>query len=111
MKMSSGFETVASGEAGKPYGHVPGHQYHDVEVGIGRRGIQYRCVILETWGSAQGYDEEHGRIKVVARAYDWRKALAGASRRAKDAGINAAYMAQAMSECEDAAADAINEQV
>src|SRR5262245_46503982 len=46
------------GEAGRPYGHVPGHEYLDVEV-LKRRS---NFVLLVTWGSAQGrHDQEHGR--------------------------------------------------
>lgn len=102
MRMSSGFEIVAESTVGKEYGHVPGHQYHDVQVGIGKRGATYRVVICEVWGSAQGSDEEHGRKKVVARGDDWRTALAEASSRASQAGIEVGYMTQALSEAEDA---------
>ena len=42
---------------GRAYGHVPGHDYLDVE--IFRRKSDYLLRI--TWGSDQGYEEEHGR--------------------------------------------------
>lgn len=47
---------------GAPYGHVPGHNYHDVlvEVRTGRSGRVYARAI-EVWGSAQERDQEHGR--------------------------------------------------
>ncbi len=50
--------------AGEPYGHVPGHSYHDVDCVLrpSRHG-GWLCTLTETWGSCQGYDEEHGRTK------------------------------------------------
>jgi hypothetical protein len=107
MKMSSGFQVIAEGCSGRQYGHVPGHQYHDVEVGVGSKGSQYRAVVLETWGSAQGYDEEHGRRKVAARGTDPRDCLAECVARAHAAGIEGEYLPQALSECEDALEDAL----
>lgn len=108
MKMSSGFTTIAEGCSGRNYGHVPGNNYHDVEVGVGRKGGQYRAVVVETWGSAQGYDEEHGRRKVVARGTDPRDVLAECVARAHRAGIGDAgkdddgpYLPLALSQCED----------
>ena len=111
MKMSNGFSVVASACRGAAYGHVPGHQYHDVEVGIGRRGSVYRAAVLETWGSCQGYDEEHGRRKVVARSTSWREALDGALSQARGAGIGteepvSEYLARAASACRDEAEEA-----
>jgi hypothetical protein len=111
MKMISGFECIADSSVGNEYGHVPGHQYHDVEVGIGQRGQTFRVVILETWGSAQGYDEEHGRNKVVARGTDWQDALREAVGRAQSVGIDAKYMVQAVSEAEDAMHEAMAQTV
>jgi hypothetical protein len=116
MKMSSGFKTIAEACKGHEYGHVPGHHYHDVEVGVGHKGAQYRAVVLETWGSAQGYDEEHGRRKVVARGTDPRDVLRECATRARAAGIggddpkHASYLVQALSECEDALEDALETQ-
>ena len=111
---SSGFEMIAEGSAGREYGHVPGHSYHDVTVGIGKKGAQYRAVALETWGSAQESDEEHGRRKVVARGSDPRAVLAQCAARARAAGINTAgrddggpWLPLALSECEDALEDAL----
>jgi hypothetical protein len=108
MKMSNGFEVIASGCVGIKYGHVPGHSYHDVEVGVGRKGRKFRAVVLETWGSAQGQDEEHGRRKVVARGENALDALAECVSRAHAAGIGkagkedgGAYLPQAANQCGD----------
>ena len=54
---------TATGGAGIPYGHVPGHQFHDVDCELRQRGARWVCILTETWGSAQGQgrDEVHGR--------------------------------------------------
>jgi hypothetical protein len=104
MQMSN-FEVIAEGCAGVPYGHVPGHQYHDVEVAIGVRGRTFRAVALETWGSAQGHNQEHGRKKVVARNADAQEALREIKRLAKEAGLHEQYLPQAYSACLDALSD------
>lgn len=50
--------------AGVPYGHVPGHRYLDVDCVLRQsRHGGWLCTLTETWGSAQGYDEEHGRLQ------------------------------------------------
>ena len=43
--------------SGRPYGHVPGKNYLDCDIVVERR----LATLTITWGSAQGYDEEHGR--------------------------------------------------
>lgn len=101
MKMSYGFEIIAEAYKGIEFGHVPGHRYRDVEVAVGKRGSQYRAVVLETWGSAHGFDEEDARKKVVARSNDPRKALREVLIRARDSGLKPDYLAAAASECED----------
>lgn len=89
--------------AGNEYGHVPGHQYHDVEVLISRHGDVYRCHVVETWGSAQGYDEEHGRREVIGRGESITRATNQAREDATKAGMDAGYLAQAMSQAIDEA--------
>jgi len=56
------------GFAGRPYGHVPGHTYLDVEVFRAGRGY---CLLI-VWGSAQGgdYDQEHGREEYARLSLD-----------------------------------------
>ena len=105
---------IAEGSAGREYGHVPGHSYHDVTVCIEKKGAQYRAVALEVWGSAQECDEEEGRRKVVARGSDPRAVLAQCAARAHAAGINTAgwnlsgpWLPLALSECENALEDAL----
>jgi hypothetical protein len=98
----------ATGSAGKAYGHVPGHQYHDVDVTIRRtRNGCWTVEILETWGSAQGYDEEHGRKKVIGRDDSLESAVRDARQRATSADIDPDYTDEAVSEAESEAAEEI----
>lgn len=93
-----------TGRAGKAYGHVPGHQYKDVDVTIRRtRNGRWSIEVLETWGSSQGYDEEHGRKKVIGRGDDLSEAVRDARQRAQSAGIGPNYVEEAISEAEDMA--------
>lgn len=103
------WNTIAESCKGTPYGHVPGHQYHDVEVTIGQRGEKYRVEVLETWGSAQGFDQEHGRNKVVAIDGDLDSAVRIANSRAQTAGIREDYMIQALSSAHSDALDEIED--
>lgn len=94
---------LASESVGVAYGHVPGHQYHDVDVVISRKGDNFRCHVCESWGSAQGYDEEHGRREAIGRGASIRSAVNDARVRAGAAGITCEYLEQALSKAEDAA--------
>ena len=85
--------------AGKPYGHVPGHYYHDVDVSIQRKANgRWFVAVLETWGNCQGHDEEHGRCHICGRGNSLDDAQAQAERLAQTAGINQEYLAQALSQ-------------
>jgi len=97
---------LASTSVGIPYGHVPGHHYHDVNVVISKRGGKYRVHVCESWGSAQGYDEEHGRIEVIGRGEDIDDAASGAKAMAKEARIQPDYLSQALSQAVDEAHEA-----
>jgi hypothetical protein len=91
--------------AGERYGHVPGHRYLDVDVTITRaRSGRWTVKLVETWGSCQGYDEEHGRQTVMACARTLEEAVAEANRRAEVADIHKSYTAQALSCAEPEAA-------
>lgn len=92
---------------GKEWGHVPGHAYHDVEVMITRRGETFRVHVVESWGSAQERDEEHGRNEVIGRGDSIRAAVEVAHKRATEAGMEAEYLASALSKAEDEAEDAV----
>lgn len=94
---------LSNESAGKPYGHVPGHQYHDVDVVVSRKGDKFRCHVVESWGSAQGYDEEHGRREVIGRGDSIGECVADARDRAGSAGIVCEYLETALSLAEDAA--------
>lgn len=102
------YTEIASACVGTPYGHVPGHQFRDVDVTIGRRGERIRVEVKESWGSAQGYDEVHGAKRVVAIDGDVGAACRVARQRAIEAGIGIEYMAQALSEAEAEAIDALD---
>ena len=100
---------LASVTAGKPYGHVPGHRYHDVDVVISTRdGSSFRVHVCEHMGSAQGRDEEHDRREVVGRGGSIGSACDNARIMAKDAGIVCEYFAQALSQAQDEAEEATN---
>ena len=101
-------EQLSSVCIGTPYGHVPGHQYHDVEVLISRKGEKYRCHVVESWGSAQGYDEEHGRKEVIGRSADLEEAACQALSEALAVEIEQVYLRQAMSQAIDEALEAID---
>lgn len=97
---------LGTGCSGLPYGHVPGHYYDDVEVCITHRGQSFRCQVVQSWGSAQGYDEEQGRNTVAGYGDSLDSACGDAARRAKESGIDAAHLQAAMAKARDEAEDA-----
>jgi hypothetical protein len=102
-------EELASESAGKAYGHVPGHQYRDVNVVVSTRGDKLRCHVVESWGSCQGYDEEHGRREAIGRGESIRGAVDDARQRSRDAGIDCEYLEQSLSLAEDSAEESAAE--
>lgn len=103
-------EELSRATAGIAFGHVPGHSYQDVDVVISRRGDKYRCHVVQSWGSAQGYDEEHGRREAIGRGDSIESAVLNARRRAGAAGIACEYLEQALCKAEDEAIDLADEQ-
>ena len=103
MELPKGHEEIGSAEAGKEYGHVPGHQYHDVRVVISRRGSFFRCLVRETWGASQGRPQEHGRTEAIGRGGSIHEACRQAERHAGKIGIRTDYLTRAMSAAEDEA--------
>jgi len=90
----------------KEYGHVPGNNYHDVEATITRSSVgRWAAKLLETWGSSQGFDEEHGRREVSALGNSLAEVVREAERKAEAAGINRSYAIQALSGAEQEAAE------
>jgi hypothetical protein len=84
---------------GNPYGHVPGHHYHDVEVSIERKPTGRWVVdVLETWGNCQGHDEEHGRNHVVGRGITLDAATDRAIQLASAAKIDQKFLVQSLSQ-------------
>ncbi len=71
MKMHSGFKIVMETIMGREYGHVPGHQYDDVEVGMGERGSDWEVVLVEADRQAEvaGIDAEY-RVQAVSEITD-----------------------------------------
>lgn len=77
---------------GKEYGHVPGHQYHDVDGTLTKTRYGWRCELVETWGSAQGQDEEHGRNTASGRAESPYKAVERAKAEAEEVEMERRYV-------------------
>ena len=98
---------LANVKVGKEYGHVPGHQYHDVAVVVSTRNGKFRCHVCESWGSSQGYDEEHGRSEVIGRGDSISQACAESKSRAIAAGIQPNFLVQAISQAEDSAEECL----
>lgn len=97
---------LAEASAGVAFGHVPGHQYRDVDVVVSVSAtMAIRVHVCESWGSCQGHDEEHGRREVVGRGQSVQEACNTAMSRAIAAGIGREYLTQALSQAEDAATE------
>ena len=95
-----------SSTVGKEHGHVPGNNYHDVEAAITRSIVgRWAAKLLETWGSSQGCDEEHGRKEVAALGNSLVEVVREAERKAEAAGIDRSYAIQALSGAEQEAAE------
>ncbi len=100
---------LGTASIGAPYNYVPRHQYSDVDVCISRaKNGTYRCHVVASWGSAQGYDEDHGRTEIIGRGDTIREACAEARDRAMDTDMNKNYLAQALSKAEDEAEEAVS---
>lgn len=107
--MKRTWETLASANVGTPYGHAPGHRFHDVEVAIAGRDARYRVEVKEQAGSAQRHDEVHHSARVVALDDDLDAAIRLASARAQQAGMRVDYLVQALSQAHADAMDAIDD--
>lgn len=86
----------------------PGDQYHLVSVRVSRgpRGDnRYRCIVVEHWGSNQGYLEEHDRTEVTGRGSSVREACEDARRRGREADIKPEYLVEGISDAESEAID------
>lgn len=109
LKSPRGHTELAHASAGRPYGHVPGNHFHDVEVLVTHshrcwRKTQFRVAVLEISGSDQGNrDQIHHRTEVIVRAGSVEQAIATARWRARDAKITCEYLETALSRAEDEA--------
>lgn len=106
-KLPKGHVEVGSGRASND--HYPGRPYHHVKVVVSRRGAAYRCRVLETWGSDQGYLEEHDRSEVIGRGSSVAEAAAEAKALTQEAGIDGGMLAHALSKAVDEAEEDKNE--
>lgn len=98
---------LSSTSVGTEFGHTPGHQYNDVDVVISQsRDGKFRCHIVESWGSAQGYDEEHGRREAIGRGESISEAAHDAKQIALEAGVSTRYLTSAVSKAIDEALEA-----
>jgi len=102
---------LASVSVGSPYGHVPGHQYGDADCLISRaRNGTFRCHLVWSYGSAQGYDEEHGRTEVIGRGDSIHEAVVDCRHRVKETDLaDNQYVPQALSQAEDEAEEATDD--
>jgi hypothetical protein len=66
---------------------------------------RWAAKLLETWGSSQGFDEEHGRREVSAVGNSLAEVVQEAERKAEAAGIDRSYAIQALSGAEQEAAE------
>jgi len=92
---------------GDDYGHVPGNTYHDIDIVVSTLSDKYRVHVCENWGSAQGFDEEHGRREVIGRGNSISEAIANARESAGRAGIETGYLEQALTQAEDTAEEEV----
>ncbi|MBX3264887.1 MAG: hypothetical protein KF782_34770 [Labilithrix sp.] len=60
--------TTITAEAGRAYGHVPGHQFLDVEITCAPCGSRWLATLTVTAGSAQ---ESHGRNDTIYREEEY----------------------------------------
>jgi hypothetical protein len=100
--------TIAvTSSCGKENGHVAGNHCLDVEVTIMRTCAgRWKVSIVETWGSCQGHDEEHGRKTVKAIGPTLPGAAMEARNRSEVAGLHASNTIQALLCAEEEASDA-----
>jgi hypothetical protein len=92
---------LANETRGNRYGHLPGHDYHDVNLAIFHRwhktkGSRIKVEVLETWGVAERGDEERGRRRVTAIEDTLSAAISGADDQARGTGIHLGYLAEAL---------------
>ncbi|MGA3178954.1 MAG: hypothetical protein ABSF38_01280 [Verrucomicrobiota bacterium] len=103
-------EINISRTVGREYGHVPGNNYNDVQVTVSRsKNGRWRVEVLETWGSDQGYEEEHGRNEVYACSQSLESAGKDAGNAGRTAGITEKYLVQALTKAIHAADEAAEE--
>ena len=81
--MKPQWNVIGESEKGTPYGHVPGHQYHDVSVTIGKRGEKIRAEVVGSLGRRPRLRRRARRNRAVAIDADLDAAVRIANSRAK----------------------------
>lgn len=111
LDVPKGYGLIGEGCAGKAYGHVPGHQFHDVEVAVALRASdgRFRAAARETLGCSQGRgrDQTNECRDVVGFGDTLAEALAQVQDRASSAGFNTEYLVRAVCRAQDEAENAV----
>jgi hypothetical protein len=100
---------LAFASSGNANGHLPGHNFHDVDVSVATRSGMFRVHVCENWGSCQGHDEEHGRRETITRGDTIAGTIAAARSSATRAGITTKLLEQSLTLAEDAAEEAMED--
>lgn len=104
----SGWVQVAWETGTDAYGRIPGQCFHDVAVCISTRNSQFRVVVREQAGMAQGANDQiQHDARVVARGEDLQSTIEEAKRLAIEADVDRGYLSQAVSKALDEAQEAL----
>lgn len=98
---------LSSSCCGKKNGHIPGHQYCDVLVKVEQLGQKFRVKMIQTWGSAQDYDQENSRHEVSSLGNTLDKVIAAAKAKGRSVGMSEEYIIQALSAAHSDAYDTL----
>ena len=94
------------GEGSGGHRGQPGSGFYITSVAVAKLANgRFRATLSESWGSNQGYLEEHGGNEVKGRGATWAEAISNAEQRARDAKFNMKYLAQAVGDAESACED------
>ena len=84
---------------GKAHGRGPGHNYHDLQVTIGRKhNGRWSVNIIESWGTDSGFDEEQAQKHVTGRDATLELALDRATRLAVAASIDQSFLEKSLNQ-------------
>jgi len=106
MSEKTGWVELASENVGKTGGHTSEDDYQDVDVRVCRRGTTYRVNVMVTWGSSQGYGQEHGRRRIMGVSNSLDGAVEAAEAGVILVGLTPEYATQVLSIAHADAVDA-----